>query len=51
VVIDNEIKIRDILNMKILVDHDVIDGAPMVRLLNDLTNYIETGKETDKPVA
>jgi pyruvate/2-oxoglutarate dehydrogenase complex dihydrolipoamide acyltransferase (E2) component len=51
VVIDNEIKIRDILNMTILVDHDVIDGAPMVRLLNDLTNYIETGKETDKPVA
>lgn len=45
VVIDNEIKIRDILNMTILVDHDVIDGAPMVRFLNDLTNYLETGKE------
>jgi len=43
VVIDNEIKIRDILNMTILVDHDIIDGAPMVRLLNDLTKYIETG--------
>lgn len=51
VVIDNEIKIRDILNMTILVDHDVIDGAPMVRLLNDLTNFIETGKETDNPNA
>jgi len=45
VVINNEIKIREILNMTILVDHDVIDGAPMVRLLDDLTNYIETGKE------
>lgn len=45
VVKDNEIKIREILNMTILVDHDVIDGAPMVRFLDDLTNYIETGKE------
>jgi pyruvate/2-oxoglutarate dehydrogenase complex dihydrolipoamide acyltransferase (E2) component len=45
VVIENTIKVREILNMTILVDHDVIDGAPMVRFLNDLTNYIETGKE------
>jgi len=45
VVNGNEILIREILNMTILVDHDVIDGAPMVRLLDDLTNYIETGKE------
>ena len=45
VIIDNEIKIREILNMTILVDHDVIDGAPMVRFLDDLTNYFETGKE------
>lgn len=44
VVIDNEIKIREILNMTILVDHDVIDGAPMVRFLDDLTSLIETGK-------
>ena len=45
VVINNEIKIREILNMTILVDHDVIDGAPMVRFLDDLTTYLETGKE------
>jgi pyruvate/2-oxoglutarate dehydrogenase complex dihydrolipoamide acyltransferase (E2) component len=45
VVIDNEIKIREILNMTILVDHDVIDGSPMVRFLSDLTEYLETGKE------
>lgn len=45
VVIDNEIKIREILNMTILIDHDVIDGAPMIRFLDDLTNYLETGKE------
>jgi len=43
VVIGNEIKIREILNMTILVDHDVIDGAPMVRFLNELTKAIENG--------
>ena len=41
VVTGNEIKIREILNMTVLVDHDIIDGAPMVRFLNDLTNQIE----------
>jgi len=44
VVFENEIRIREILNMTILVDHDVIDGAPMVRLLNDLTTGIERGE-------
>lgn len=44
VVVDNEIKIREILNMTILADHDVMDGAPMVRFLNDLTKSIETGE-------
>ena len=43
VVFENEIKIREILNMTILVDHDVIDGAPMVRLLNELTKSLESG--------
>ena len=47
VVIGNEIKPREILNMTILVDHDVIDGAPMVRFLGDLTESIENGRETD----
>ncbi len=47
-VTDNEIKIRDILNMTILVDHDVIDGAPMVRFLNDLTKSVESGEFTEK---
>lgn len=43
VVINNEIKIREILNMTILVDHDVLDGAPMVRLLDDLRKAFENG--------
>jgi len=47
VVVDNEIRIREILNMTVLVDHDVTDGAPMVRFLDDLTDYIESARETD----
>jgi hypothetical protein len=43
VVVDNEIKIMEILNMTVLVDHDLVDGAPMVRLLKDLTSSIEKG--------
>ena len=42
VVKGNEIMVRDILNMTILIDHDVIDGAQMLRLLNDLTRIIES---------
>ncbi len=51
VVIDNEVKIRNILNMTILCDHDVIDGAPMVKFVNDLTKYIETGKGINNTTA
>jgi pyruvate/2-oxoglutarate dehydrogenase complex dihydrolipoamide acyltransferase (E2) component len=50
VVIDNQIKIRELLNMTILVDHDVIDGAPMVRFLNDLTLAIENDKVINSTV-
>jgi len=45
VVINNQITIREILNMTILFDHDVMDGAPMVRLLNDFTKYVEGGEQ------
>ena len=45
VVIGDEVKVREILNMTVLIDHDVIDGAPMVRFLNDLTRFIESGSE------
>jgi pyruvate/2-oxoglutarate dehydrogenase complex dihydrolipoamide acyltransferase (E2) component len=45
IVIDDEIKIREILNMTILFDHDVIDGAPFARFLKDLVRSIENGDE------
>lgn len=47
VVIENQVKVREILNMTILCDHDVLDGAPMVKLLNDFTRYIEGREQID----
>ena len=44
VVIDGQVKVREMLHMTILCDHDVLDGAPMVRFLNELTGYIENGE-------
>lgn len=43
-VIKDEVVIREVLNMTILLDHDVMDGAPMVRFVKDLTNRIEGGE-------
>jgi pyruvate/2-oxoglutarate dehydrogenase complex dihydrolipoamide acyltransferase (E2) component len=51
IVTDNQIKVRDVLNMTILCDHDLIDGAPMVRFLNDLTKYIENGEGINSTTA
>jgi pyruvate/2-oxoglutarate dehydrogenase complex dihydrolipoamide acyltransferase (E2) component len=42
-VVDGAILVRQILNTTILMDHDVTDGAPMVRFMKDLTMYIEKG--------
>ncbi len=44
VVVNGKIEIRDILNMTVLFDHDVIDGAPMARLIRDLSKKIQNGK-------
>jgi hypothetical protein len=44
-VVNNEIQIREMLNVTLLIDHDVIDGAPMVRFLKELTKNIELGAE------
>jgi len=31
------------MNITVLMDHDVIDGASMARFINELTKNIETG--------
>lgn len=47
VVKGKQIEIRDILNMTILCDHDVLDGAQMVRFLHELTRMIEGDMNPD----
>ena len=41
VAIDNKVEIREMLQMSVLVDHDVIDGAPMARFISELSANIE----------
>ena len=41
IVVKDEIVIREILNMTVLMDHDVIDGAPMARFISKLSENIE----------
>jgi len=42
---DDKIEIREFLNMTILIDHDVIDGAPALRFAARLKELIENGYE------
>ncbi|MFB6318136.1 2-oxo acid dehydrogenase subunit E2 [Saccharicrinis sp. FJH54] len=43
VVVDDKIAIREMLQMTVLLDHDVIDGAQMARFLRKLSENIEGG--------
>ena len=42
-VVNDSIVIREYLKMTILLDHDVIDGAPAARFVSQLSDYIENG--------
>jgi pyruvate/2-oxoglutarate dehydrogenase complex dihydrolipoamide acyltransferase (E2) component len=42
-VVGDKIDIREFLNITVMVDHDVVDGAPAVRALSRLTKMIERG--------
>jgi pyruvate/2-oxoglutarate dehydrogenase complex dihydrolipoamide acyltransferase (E2) component len=44
-VIDDEIVIREVLNMTVLLDHDVVDGGLMTRFVKRLTENIENAIE------
>lgn len=41
--VKNQILPREILHLTVLLDHDVIDGAPMTRFIQRLSNIIESG--------
>lgn len=40
IVINNSVEVREVLNMTILLDHDVIDGVPMAKFVRDLVNEL-----------
>jgi hypothetical protein len=42
-VINDRIGVREYLYITVLVDHDIIDGAPAVRALSKLTKLVESG--------
>jgi pyruvate/2-oxoglutarate dehydrogenase complex dihydrolipoamide acyltransferase (E2) component len=42
-VVGDRIEIREFLYVTVMVDHDVVDGAPAVRALSKLTRMIESG--------
>lgn len=48
-VLDDKIVIREMLKMTILLDHDVVDGANMVRFISKLSANIENGIELEIP--
>ena len=39
----NRVEIREYLYVTVLIDHDIIDGAPAVRALSKLTRLVEKG--------
>lgn len=45
VAVGDKVEIREILNLSVLLDHDVIDGALMARFISNLSENIEKGKE------
>ena len=42
-VVEDRIEIREYLSLTISVDHDVVDGAPMVRFVNRFRELVEGG--------
>lgn len=43
VIIGDHIEIGEILKMTVLIDHDVMDGAPMTRFISALSHNIKHG--------
>jgi pyruvate/2-oxoglutarate dehydrogenase complex dihydrolipoamide acyltransferase (E2) component len=43
----NEIKIRDILNFTVLIDHDAVDGVPAAKFINHVAHCVENAKYLD----
>lgn len=42
-VVGDKIEIREVLNLTVMMDHDVADGAPMARFIKELSSNTEKG--------
>ncbi|MBN2502703.1 MAG: 2-oxo acid dehydrogenase subunit E2 [Anaerolineales bacterium] len=42
-VVEERIEIREYLDLTISIDHDIVDGAPMVRFVNQFRELVESG--------
>jgi pyruvate/2-oxoglutarate dehydrogenase complex dihydrolipoamide acyltransferase (E2) component len=49
-VIEERVEPRDILDLTVALDHDVVDGAPAARFVKRLVGLIESGYGLDKAV-
>lgn len=47
--VEGRIEPREILNLTVLFDHNVIDGAPATRFTRRLVELIESGYGLDDP--
>jgi len=43
VVIDDKVEVRECVDLTLMVDHVVVDGAPFTRFIQSLTEFIEGG--------
>jgi hypothetical protein len=48
-VVDGQVQVREVLNLTIAIDHDVIDGAPAARFAAELRELIETAAVLTDP--
>ena len=49
-VVDGQVEVRDILNLTLAIDHDVVDGAQAARFAAELREVIETAAALTDPV-
>jgi hypothetical protein len=49
-VIEGRVEPREILNLTVLFDHDIVDGAPATRFVKRLVELIESGYGLDETV-
>jgi pyruvate/2-oxoglutarate dehydrogenase complex dihydrolipoamide acyltransferase (E2) component len=47
-VVDEAVVPRDILALTVMIDHDLVDGAPAARFLNDFVTRLKKGEGIER---